>query len=257
MYNLSVLKSTLKFQNNKQKLTHNLQKLLPLALGILSISFAPPVGAQERALRTLTVSGRGVESIAATLTQMDLGVEVQGKNANEVQQELGRRSTAVVNFLRSQNVDKLQTSGIRLVPVYEYGSRNNTQELKFYRGINTVSFQVTPDRSGQILEGAVQAGATVINGVGFTASDAALTQAQQQALRLATQDAQRQADTVLAALNLTRQDVVNIQINNATFPRQMLLREEMITGGSTDYVPQAVIPGEQKVEASVTLTISY
>ena len=39
----------------------------------------------SRMLRTLTVSGRGTESIQTTIAQVRLGVEAQGKTAGEVQ----------------------------------------------------------------------------------------------------------------------------------------------------------------------------
>jgi len=244
----------LKLKNKQQQLAlHSLQKLLPLALGVLSLSFANPVWGQERMLRTLTVNGRGVETIPTTITRVELGVEVQGKNASEVQQELAKRSSAVVDILRSRNVENLQTTGIRLNPVYEY--TNNRQELKGYNGVNTVSFRVAPDRAGQVIDAAVQGGATIINGVSFTASDTAIDQAQQQALRRATQDAQRQADTVLSSLNLTRREIVNIQINGATPPPMLLQAQFARSPGAGDITP--VLPGDQKVEAGVTLTISY
>lgn len=249
MGNLLVFKSR---SHQRQLALRSLQGLLPLAVGILTISLANPVWGQERMLRTLVVNGRGTETIPTTITRVELGVEVQGKNANEVQQELARRSSAVVEALRSRNVENLQTTGIRLNPIYEY--LNNRQELKGYSGVNTVSFRVAPDRAGQIIDAAVQAGATMINGVSFTATDAAIDQAQQQALRLATQDAQRQADTVLSALNLTRREVVNIQINGAA-PPPMLLQAQFARTAAGDTTP--VLPGDQKVEAGVTLTISY
>ena len=250
MGSLLVLKSK---NSQRQLALRSLQKLLPLALGVLSISLASPVWGQERMLRTLTVNGRGVETIPTTITRVELGVEVQGKNANEVQQELARRSSVVVDALRSRNVENLQTTGIRLNPVYEY--LNNRQELKGYNGVNTVSFRVAPDRAGQVIDAAVQAGATMINGVSFTASDAAIDQAQQQALRRATQDAQRQADTVFSSLNLTRREIVNIQINGATPPPMPLQAQFARSPRESDITP--VLPGDQKVEAGVTLTISY
>lgn len=232
----------------------NLQVLLPLALGILSIGFSDPVAAQERMLRTLTVSGRGVERIATTITRVELGVEFQGKNANEVQQEVASRSNAVVSALRAQNVDNLQTTGIRLEPVYDYN--NNRQDLIGYRGTNTLSFRAAPDRTGQIVDAAVQAGVTRIDGISFTATDAAINQAQQQALRLATQDAQRQADTVLNSLNLTRREIVNIQVNGASPPPPIFLQASTETFARAG-APTPILASEQAVEASVTLTISY
>ncbi|MCZ0905245.1 SIMPL domain-containing protein, partial [Microcoleus sp. HI-ES] len=88
-------------------------------------------------IRTLTVTGRGVEAIPTTQTQVRLGVEVQGKTAAEVQQEAARRSSAVVELLRSRQVEKLETAGITLNPIYSY--ENNQQRLTGYTATNTVS----------------------------------------------------------------------------------------------------------------------
>ncbi len=223
-------------------------------VGIVVMGMGNSAMAQERLLRTLTVSGSGVERIATTMSQVQLGVEIQGKTAQEVQEELARRSSAVVELLRSRNVEKLQTTGIQLNPVYSY--EDNVQRLKGYSGTNTVSFRVANERAGSILDDAVKAGATRIDGVSFTASETAIATAQKQALREATQDAQEQADAVLSVLNLSRKDIVNIQINGATPPPPMLVRlQKNIAANEIDQTP--VIGGEQEVQASVTLQISY
>jgi len=228
--------------------------IIPLAVGLLTMSVSYPAIAQERLLRTLTVTGRGVEVISTTMTQIQLGVEVQGKTATQVQQEVARRSTAVVELLRSRNVAKLQTTGIRLNPTYS--NQNNVQRLVGYKATNTVTFQVGNQEAGAILDEAVQAGATRIDRVSFTASDSAISTAHRQALREATQDAQQQADVVLNSLNLTRKDIVSIQINGATPPIPQMPQFSRTTA-LVGQVTIPVIGGEQEVRASVTLQISY
>ncbi|MBG1240197.1 SIMPL domain-containing protein [Nostoc sp. NZL] len=233
----------------------NLWKILPLAM-LLCINFTLPALAQEKQKlwRTLSVSGRGVETIPTTLAQISLGVEIQGKTAQEVQQEAARRSSAVVAFLKSKNVEKLQTTGIRLNPVYSY--TNNVQKITGYAANNTVSFSIPVEQAGTLLDDAVKAGATQINGISFVANDEAIAAAQKQALKEATQDAQQQADAVFSALGLKPKEVVSIQVNNATPPPPppMFLRAEAakVADASTP-----VVGGEQEVEASVTLQISY
>jgi hypothetical protein len=226
---------------------------ISLMVGLLTLMLTNPALAQEKLLRTLTVTGRGVESIPTTKTQVQLGVEVQGKTATEVQQDVARRSSAVVELLRSRNVEKLQTTGIRLNPVYNY--ENNVQRITGYSATNTVSFRTPIEQAGKLLDDTVKTGATRIDGVSFTASDEAITAAQKQALRQATQDAQQQADAVLSALNLTRKDIVSIQINNATPSPPMPLVERAALASNVADTP--VIGGEQQVQASVTLQISY
>lgn len=233
-----------------------------LTLGLLSTNFTNSALAQDKGqiqnmlLRTLTVSGRGVESIPTTLTEIRLGVEVQRKTITEAQQEAARRSEAVVSLLRSRpQVEKLQTTGITLNPVYSYN--NNTQKLTGYIATNTVSFRVATEKIGMLLDDTVKVGASRIDGITFIATDSAISAAQQQALKKATQDAQQQANSVLSSLNLTPKEIVNIQINNTNIAPPQPLFQDRTANLAQDKVATPVIGGEQKVEASVTLQISY
>ena len=182
-------------------------------------------------------------------------MEVQGKNATGVQQEVARRSSAVVELLRSRNVEKWQTTGIRLNPNYTF--ENNVQRLTGYTGVNTVSFRIDTQRVGNLLDEAVNAGATRIDGISFVASEDAIATAQQQALREATQEAQQQADVVLSTLNLSRQEVIGIQINNAFAPPPPSPVAEFRAASVGVPASTPAIGGEQRVEATVTLQIRY
>jgi uncharacterized protein len=228
---------------------------ISLLVGLLALTATNPVLAQEKLLRTLTVTGRGVELIPTTKAEVRLGVEVQGETAQAVQQEVAQRSTAVIELLQARNVEKLETTGIRLNPIYR--TQNNApRTITGYSGSNTVRFRIATEQAGKILDDAVQAGATRIDGINFTASDEAIATAQKQALRKATQDAQQQADAVLSTLNLTRKDIVGIQINGAAPPPPM----SMFANGNiiaSRLAETPIVGSEQKVQASVTLQISY
>lgn len=233
--------------------------LIPLFLAVSTINLTtcvPLAIAQEQRMKTITVTGQGMVSIPTTMTQIQLGVEADGKTAQEVQQVVAQRSSQVVELLKSRNVEKLQTTGISLNPIYNY--QNNQQNITGYRATNTVSFRVKTATAGNILDEAVQAGASQINGISFIASDNDIAIAQEQALRQATQAAQAQADVVLGALNLTSKGIASVQINsiNRPMPRPLMMN---VREAKMDAAP-AVTPvegGEQEIEASVTLQISY
>jgi uncharacterized protein len=228
---------------------------LAVIAGIVSLAMVHPAQAQEKLLRTLTVSGRGTEMVATSVTEIRLGVEAQGKTANEVQQAVARRSNAVVTLLKARSVERLQTTGINLNPTYRYD--NNTQTLTGYTASNTVSFRISTEKAGTILDDAVKAGASRIDGVSFVASDSAIATAQKAALRRATQDAQGQAEAVLGSLGLTQKEIVSIQVNGAYAPppRPMMSYEAKTMGAAA--APSPVIGGDQQVEANITLQISY
>jgi len=242
-------------QNLASKLT-KLGVTLSLSLTFVSLIAPLPALSQEKLLRTLNVTGRGVESIDTTLTQVELGVESTGKSASAVQQEVARRSTAVVELLKNRKVEKLETTGINLSPTYDYtGGR---QVLTGYSAINRVRFQVPIPQAGILLDQAVQSGASRIDGLSFKASDTAIATAQQQALREATQDALQQARTVFSSLNITQKEIISIQINQATPPPSVPMVYATAARMKTGFDSTTpVIGGEQTVEATVTLTISY
>jgi hypothetical protein len=210
--------------------------------------------ATDPSTRTLTVTGVGIKKIATTITQIEISVEIQDKSATKTQQEMARRTNSVLDFLRSRKVEQLQSKEIRLEPNYQYN--NNKREMVGYIGTNAVSFRTTPEQLGTILDGAVNAGATSINGLSMTASEEVIISAQKKALELATIDAQQKAEVIFKTLNLKPKEVSNIQINSSA---------QIYNGGAPRYAMSAdkvssnttIIGAQQDIEATVTLQISY
>jgi uncharacterized protein len=225
---------------------------------VLLAGIAPGYTQIQKPARTLTASGRGIVTIPTTISQIRLAIESSGKTPTAAQQEAARRSTQVINYLKTQQVDKLQTTGINLNPTYTYSS-NGKPQIVGYTASNSISFQVTTDRAGKILDAAVRNGASRIDGVNFVASERAISTAQIQALKQATQDAQRQADAVLETLSLKRKEVIGIQITSASAPVPVQMQQAMKTSApqGRDMADTPVVGGEQQVEASVTLDIGY
>ncbi|MGK7956950.1 MAG: SIMPL domain-containing protein [Crocosphaera sp.] len=226
-----------------------------LTYPIFNIPSSSPAMAQEQVLKTLTVTGQGTVRIPTSLTDVRLGVEIQGKTATEVQQNVAQRTSSLVDFLRSRSIERLETTGIRLQPNYQYD--NNQRRLVGYIGTNTVSFRMKTEEVGRLLDDAVKAGATRIDGISFTATETAISEAQKEALRLATLDAQEQAEAVLSTLNFQSQEIISISINGANAPQPQTMRspETLRSASAADSTP--VIGGEQTIKAMVTLQIRY
>jgi len=208
--------------------------------------------AQEEFRRTLAVTGVGEVPVETSITRIRLGVEVRGATAATVQAEVAERTAAVVDLLRSRQVERLQTTGIRLQPDYTYD--NNQRRLLGYIGNNDVAFQVPTASAGDVIDAAIRAGASQIDGIEFLATEAALAAAEQVALRAATADARQQADIVLDSLGLSAREVVRIRINDdQPMPRPLLQNAalERVQAGTP------VVGGEQLVRATVTLEIQY
>lgn len=230
---------------------------LPLALPLLLMCTAvnPGWAAEQQIVRTLSVTGRGTATIPTSLTQVRVAVEVSGSSSQAVQQEAAQRSSKVLQFLRSRQVDKLKTTGISLSPIYSY--QNNRQKLTGYNATNSLSFQLPIAQAGAVIDETVNAGATRIDSVNSIASEEAIATAQTQALQLATKDAQRQAQAVLSSLGLQPKEVIGIQIDNAARPNPVLMDTAAFARTERKLATTEVVGGEQEVQANVTLQIKY
>jgi uncharacterized protein YggE len=207
--------------------------------------------------KVLIVTGEGTETIATTLTEAQLTVEIKAETAAQVQTAIAAQSNRLVAFLQSQRVDKLETQGLQLRPNYVY--RNNESTIEGYIGTNTVSFQYPSDKIGKVLDQAVSAGASRIDGIRFLATPQTLELARQQALTAATADAQSQARTVLSSLNLAPKEIVQITIDSQpTFqpgPMRAYAHAAPVAGSAP--TPTPIMGAEQTVTARVTLEIAY
>jgi uncharacterized protein YggE len=237
-------------------------KTLVLIGGLLTLTSCQAVASNAQTQnpafppRTLTVAGTGDVTIPTTITQVRLGVEIQGKTAQEVQQQVAKRSQTVVELLKSRKVDKLETTGVSLNPIYT--NKDGKQSINGYRGTNIVSFRIDTDKSGTLLDNAIQAGATRIDSISFVAADDAIAQAQQQAIQKSAQEAKKRADAALKALNLTQREVISIQVNGASLPQPVPYAiPANMPMAAEQKADTPVIGGEQKVQQSVTLQIRY
>ena len=236
--------------------------VLSLAFCVPAIAtIAPSAKAQDSAAkyaeikneRVLTVTGRGERSVKTTKARIQLGVNVEGKTAIAVQTEVARQANSIVSRLQGLNVEKLQTTSIQLNPKYVY--ENNRQRQEGFTGQTSVSFVVAIDQAGDVLDAAVNSGANLVEQISFIATDAELNAAKQFALQDAIKDAQTQSNTVLSALGFTPKTIKTISINDSAIAYPVAQQRMDMVAKSANSVP--ILGGEQKVEAVVTLQITY
>lgn len=230
-----------------------------LAVAVLSwtvISSRGVMANPSEGSRLLTVTGQGSAQVEVSIARIRLGVMLQGDSAQAVQQQVAERSERLVTRLKELQVKALQTTGISLYPQYDY--RDGQSRLVGVQGQNSVQFEVPVAKAGQVLDEAVAAGATQVESVSFRAEDAVLVQARSHALAQAVEDAQRQAQDVLGALNLTPTSVERIQIHGEGYvappPIPLAASAEF---ARSEMASTPVEGGEQTVRAQVTLEIRY
>ena len=228
-----------------------------VACNLLNFTLISSAIAQPEQLRTLIVTGNGTESISTTIARVRLGVEIKGETAAQVQREIATKTSAIVELLRSQNVEQLQTTGVRLNPNYDRSDRAGNQTvITGYTGTNIVSFETSVEEVGNLLDEAVAVGASRVDNISFTATPAAISEAKEEALRKASINAQEQAEVVLETLDLEANEIIKIEVDRANVDRPQPFAAGRLAA-SESRVSTPIIGGEQEVNAAITLQISY
>lgn len=200
----------------------------------------------------LEVTGQGIVSVPTNTAQIQLGIEVEGATASQVQQEIAQLSSAVVEQLNQLEVEELQTLSISLRPNLDFSQGQST--VVGFVGTNILQFEVPTEQAGETIDLAIQAGANIIQNISFTAPEAEVEQARREAIELAIQDAQDQANTVFNTIGLQPLEIVDIDILdvNNPVPVSPLALNVAAFDASTP-----IIGGDQDVVASIALDINY
>jgi uncharacterized protein YggE len=165
--------------------------------------------------RTVNVSGHGEVAVAPDTGFFTVGVEVSNEDPDVALEESNGLVTAVTAALTGAGVaeDDITLSNFSIWPEYNYNS--NTPELTGFRVSHQLSVKVrTIDQTGALLSTAVNAGANVVHGVGFSVEDP--SGALDQARAAAFENARQKAEDLAALANGSLGVVVTVTENSYT-----------------------------------------
>jgi len=156
----------------------------------------------------LGVQGRGEVRVPNTVAVIQLGFEAAGPEEAAVREDVTKRSQAVTALLKEQKVDRLETTAVNIRPQFVYdqgapGKRPLPPKITGYIGQVAVSFQTPVTDAGRIISASMEAGANSVSNMFTQPTHEARKAAESDALTLAAQDAEVQANALLGALKLT------------------------------------------------------
>ena len=232
----------------------------------LIIALATPGSFAEEAehdRRILTVSAQSSVEIPTTHARITVMIEAREKTPKEAQASIARRSNPVLDFLKSEEVEKLQTSGLSLTPIFErHPKRSDTwssqSEIVGYSAQWTTSFEVTVERAGEIADAVVEKGADRISSFQLKATNEAVEAARTEALSQAAQQARDRGTAVLGSLGYEVEEIVRIHVNDIgpVYPMRAM-RAEVMSMAADSAPPTAIEGGIQKIPGSIQLEIAY
>ena len=156
---------------------------------------------------TITVTGLGRSSLQPDRAEVGLGANASADTAAEARTAVAAAMTAILAAVRGQGVRTLQTSNLSVAPRYDH--RNETARIVGYEATNAVTTTIDDlDTLGAVVDAAIAAGATSLDGPRFFAADP--SEAFASARRLAVEDAVGRATTLAEAAGLRITGVASI-----------------------------------------------
>ncbi len=196
---------------------------------------------------TLTVAGHGEARVPPDEATMTLGVESKGQDAQTALSDNASKMNAVVQAVKAQGVpsNHIQTSQLSIW----YDSEHNV-----YIATHQITVHIdNVDKTGQVLDAAVGAGANNSWGVNFGLKDPSA--ARGEALKAAVADARKRASSMASALGVTITGVGSA--SEATY--QYVPPEPIAATGVRGVAPAPtpVQPGELTVTGDISVVFTF
>jgi len=193
----------------------------------LAVAFGPaltmrPARALDPATtpeHTISVGGIGRITTVPDVADVRVGVMITRTKVRDAQAAAATAMQAVIAALRKAGIaDKdVQTTSLSLQPVYDYSSNGTPPKLTGYQIVNAVQATVRKlDTISDVIDGALAAGATTLDGITFRVDDPAAAEAQ--ARDAAMKNARAKADALAKAAGVSITGVSSITEQSGSTP---------------------------------------
>lgn len=220
---------------------------------VFTAFFEPPAAfaQQPREAAAIVTTGDGIVQAAPDRAWITVTAESRAGSPREAQRRNAEAMQPVHDKLRAAGVaaDAIRTVAYDLQQEWDFV--NNRRVSRGYVARNTIEIRVDAiQRAGELLEIAVESGATSVGGLRFDVKDRG--KLEREALRLAVVDARGKADAAAAAAGGAVARVVRIEEHGVVSrpPVPMMAVREALQ--ASDAPPIAA--GQMEFRAQVTLT---
>ena len=188
------------------------------------------------------------------LVTVSAGVTTQARTAVEAMAANATQMTAVIDRIKQLGIAErdIQTTGITLGAMYDYNQQTQRQVFRGYQASNRVSIKLRAiDRTGEVLDSLVAAGATDLSGPDWSIDDD--TAARAQARRQAMETARAQALEYARAAGFS--DIRLLEVSETIAPQPPMPYLRNVARAEVAQAASPVQPG--LVQAGVTVRVTY
>jgi uncharacterized protein YggE len=199
----------------------------------------------------IRVLGHGVVAAPPDKVSLDVSVVTQAATAGAASAANAKASRSVLDALKSEFPDasELSTRGYSLRADFDYDKSSGRRKPSGFSARNTIHVALDDlGAAGRLIDTAIKAGATEVQGVQFGVKDDAPLR--RDALAQATRDARAKADVLAASLGGTVGPAISIAESGA-----VSRRPEANFRAQAAVAQTPIEAGDVYIEASVTLIV--
>lgn len=223
-------------------------------------------GAESCEVATVSTPGTATVNVEPDKVSVTIGVETEGETASEAAAANADLMEKVLAALRELGVkdEEMATSSYNVFPIYNTTAPEfcimiyptppeclPKNEIVGYKATNSVTVTVDADfDAGSVIDAAVEAGATNVNGAYFFVSQEKQQEVRDSLIGDAIANARSRADKAAEAVDMQVTGVKSISLNDVYFP--VFYRELAADGaGSTP-----ILPGQQQITMTVQVVFN-
>lgn len=213
---------------------------------------------------TVSTSGTATVKVNPDKVSVTIGVETRGETAEEAVAANAGLMEKVLAALKDLGIadDQISTNWYSVYPVYEWRSPPCIEiypqppecapknEITGYSASNSVTVTLDANADvGEVIDTAVAAGATNVNGAYFFVSTERQEDIRESLIADAIANARSRADKAAEAVNREITGVKSINVNDVYFP--VFYKDFSVAEGASS---TPILPGQQEISQTVQVT---
>ena len=242
----------------KKDMIHMLVPLgLVIAIMVLAVNTKSPdvnIGNIQDLKDTISVSGSGKVTVEPDKAEVYIRILTEADDASSAQESNADLAAKVRNALQNKGVkeDDMETSSYYLYPKTSWSHETGESRIYGYSVTHVLKVETKLiDKTGDLVDAAVRAGANGLDSVNFMLSDELRDSAYRQALEKASTDAKQKAVSITRALGVNLGSITSISESGAIYYPYRYASPSKGYDMAESAVPTEISPQDIEVSANV------
>jgi uncharacterized protein YggE len=213
-------------------------------------------GIDGKPVNNISVSATGKVTVKPDLVMVTVGYTTKKDDMVSLQKDLNDKNNAIVKALKAFGIEDkdITTASFDIQPSYRYEYQTGKQINDGQTGSVRLNIKVRNlDKTGEIIDGAVNAGANIVDNITFTVDD--LDKPKVEARKLAAQAAKAKAQVLADSSNASLGGLIAISEESQSYPTPVTYNyAKDMTASSSSQTP---IISAGSLEIAITVQATY